>query len=52
MPFVFQNRIVRGTPVIFSSKHESMIKEVSAIEQTLADADLENELEIVFSTHY
>lgn len=38
----------KGSPVLFSTKHETIIKDVAEIEQTLNNADLEAELEIVF----
>jgi diguanylate cyclase (GGDEF)-like protein len=38
----------RGTPVIFSSKHETEIRASSLIEQTLKHADLERELTLAF----
>lgn len=38
----------KGKPLLFSIEHEVLIKEVAEIEQSLNDADLEEELEVVF----
>ncbi|MBL1421959.1 MAG: EAL domain-containing protein [Alphaproteobacteria bacterium] len=38
----------KGKPVIFSTEHETIIREVAIIEQQLHEADLDKELSIVF----
>lgn len=38
----------KGMPILFSSEHETIIREASAISQRLLEADIEEEMSVVF----